>query len=157
MKRIINRWSEEELNILKNLYLSTSQRKIAIILHRTKKSVNSKLSRLGLKVSEEERRRRTVCSHKNTKGQWGKDNPNWKGGVSKDHKRYSNRFNAKFPEKHRAHVLLKYAVKQGKILRLPCTVCGDVNSFAHHEDYTKPLEVVWLCRKHHREKHGGKH
>ena len=37
---------------------------------------------------------------------------------------------------------------------LPCEVCGTrENIEKHHEDYTKPLKVRWLCRKHHRELH----
>lgn len=40
-----------------------------------------------------------------------------------------------------------------KIVKLPCQVCGELKSEAHHKDYNKPLEVVWLCRKHHRELH----
>lgn len=35
----------------------------------------------------------------------------------------------------------------------PCEVCGDPNVHAHHEDYTKPLEVNWLCPLHHVERH----
>lgn len=38
-----------------------------------------------------------------------------------------------------------YALRLGRIKRLPCQVCGEVKSQAHHEDYLKPLEVVWLC------------
>lgn len=30
-------------------------------------------------------------------------------------------------------------------------VCGDKKSTAHHEDYNKPLEVVWVCLKHYAE------
>lgn len=31
----------------------------------------------------------------------------------------------------------------------PCEVCGDKKTHRHHPDYSKPLEVVFLCRKHH--------
>jgi hypothetical protein len=46
------------------------------------------------------------------------------------------------------------AINEGLLKRQPCEVCGteqDVQS--HHDDYSKPLEVRWLCRKHHREHH----
>lgn len=28
--------------------------------------------------------------------------------------------------------------------------CGDINSHAHHKDYFKPLDVIWLCVEHHK-------
>jgi hypothetical protein len=46
------------------------------------------------------------------------------------------------------------ALKAGRLVRNPCKVCGDVKSEAHHEDYSNPLEVEWLCRWHHAERHG---
>lgn len=45
------------------------------------------------------------------------------------------------------------AVKKGELIKIPCEVCGEIKSEAHHEDYEKPLEVRWLCRKHHRQRH----
>lgn len=45
------------------------------------------------------------------------------------------------------------AVHSGRLTRLPCQVCGDVKSEGHHDDYSKPLEVTWLCRIHHVDKH----
>lgn len=43
---------------------------------------------------------------------------------------------------------------QGKIKKGPCSICG-TNELVegHHEDYSKPLDVIWLCQKHHKELH----
>jgi hypothetical protein len=32
-------------------------------------------------------------------------------------------------------------------------VCGRTRSHAHHDDYSKPLDVIWLCSTHHRSRH----
>lgn len=56
-------------------------------------------------------------------------------------------------EKGRAAQQLRDAVRQGKIKRQPCEVCGEPDAQGHHTDYSKPLEVRWLCAKHHREEH----
>lgn len=58
------------------------------------------------------------------------------------------------PEKAMARSKLQYALKSGSLIRLPCEVCGKKKSQAHHEDYFKPLEIRWLCFRHHREAHG---
>lgn len=44
-------------------------------------------------------------------------------------------------------------VRRGKVKKKPCQICGEKNSQAHHTDYSKPLDVVWLCRRHHLETH----
>ncbi len=46
-----------------------------------------------------------------------------------------------------------YKIKSGKLIRQPCEVCGEVKVEAHHDDYSKPFEVRWLCGNHHREHH----
>lgn len=56
-------------------------------------------------------------------------------------------------EKFIANSRLRYAVKTNKIKKLPCSICGDIKSEAHHPDYQKPLEVIWLCDFHHKEEH----
>ena len=48
------------------------------------------------------------------------------------------------------------AIKTGRLKRLPCEVCGYSPADAHHEDYSLPLDVVWLCRYHHRILHNGR-
>jgi hypothetical protein len=55
----------------------------------------------------------------------------------------------KFPEKIMARTICRNAVALGKLKRLSCEECGEGKSQAHHEDYSKPLDVKWLCRKHH--------
>ena len=46
------------------------------------------------------------------------------------------------------------AVKDGRLLREPCEVCGATDDVhAHHNDYARRLEVSWLCRTHHADHH----
>lgn len=50
---------------------------------------------------------------------------------------------------------MRHAVKM-KIISKPtiCSNCGDERKIlAHHEDYSKPLEVVWLCYSCHKKTH----
>src|SRR5258707_11637000 len=42
------------------------------------------------------------------------------------------------------------AVKSGKLERKPCVVCGSRPTHAHHFDYSRPLDVIWLCPKCHK-------
>jgi len=54
-----------------------------------------------------------------------------------------------------AHRLVHKAVRSGKLVRPDrCDGCGlERRLEAHHEDYSKPLEVRWLCRSCHRRRH----
>ncbi len=51
--------------------------------------------------------------------------------------------------KEKTHCLVQCARKKGVLKKEPCSVCGNPNSEAHHSNYSRPLEVTWLCRKHH--------
>lgn len=55
--------------------------------------------------------------------------------------------------KSRAHDAVARAIKSGKLKQYTCESCEDPKSQAHHEDYSKPLEVVWLCSKCHTQRH----
>lgn len=89
--------------------------------------------------------------------QKGENNFNWKGGISKNHYHYKKLQVAKYPERVKARHKVHLAVKNGSLKKQPCEVCGSEFVFAHHEDYNNPLDVVWLCRPHHREKHDNRH
>lgn len=54
--------------------------------------------------------------------------------------------------KRLAHSRLWKAILSGKIVQMPCEHCGK-KAHAHHDDYTKPFDVKWLCPKHHSAEH----
>lgn len=56
---------------------------------------------------------------------------------------------AKEDEKRLARICLRESVHRGVTRRTPCEVCGAAEVEAHHDDYSKPLQVRWLCRQHH--------
>jgi hypothetical protein len=50
-------------------------------------------------------------------------------------------------------MLVRQAIKDGRLKHKPCKVCGDEKVHAYHKDYSKPLQVVWLCHSHHQKLH----
>lgn len=73
-----------------------------------------------------------------------------KGRLAK--KRAIDNWNKSNPTKVAAQKMVKKAIKDGTIMRLPCVKCGKP-AHAHHEDYSKPLIVMWLCPGHHSARH----
>ena len=55
--------------------------------------------------------------------------------------------------KNQAHNMVNSAIHSGRLTKKPCEVCGELKVHGHHDDYFKPLEVKWLCQKHHQEIH----
>ena len=73
--------------------------------------------------------------------------------INENKKQYCHRN----PEKQKARYMLNYAVQSGKIHKpVFCSSCdSDKHLEAHHTDYSKPLEVTWLCRSCHVDLHRG--
>lgn len=80
-------------------------------------------------------------------------NTKYSANYRKEHperrKETCNNYIKKYPERYKANYTLTNAVRDKKIFRKPCYVCGDLKSQAHHHDYSKPLDVVWVCAVHH--------
>ena len=62
------------------------------------------------------------------------------------------RWRAQHPDRRAAQAQVQYALRKGVIQRTPCMVCGD-KAESHHPDYSRPLDVVWLCPAHHKQAH----
>jgi ribosomal protein S27AE len=86
------------------------------------------------------------------------ENPERYRGYEKKRKRDADAMRKKTmewrkanPEKYRAHSKVNNALRDGKITKPgKCQICGsDYFLHAHHEDYSRPLEVVWLCARCH--------
>ena len=55
------------------------------------------------------------------------------------------------PDRRAAHVAVGNAVRDGRVRKMDCAFCGAEKTIAHHHDYSKPLDVTWLCQPcHHR-------
>lgn len=59
------------------------------------------------------------------------------------------------PERYKAHAKVNYALRAGDLVKWPTCALPDCNHApeAHHPDYSRPLDVVWLCPAHHKQAH----
>lgn len=81
-----------------------------------------------------------------------KNKPEYK----KKHNERTKRSLEKYPEKARARFKVRDALIRGDLIKCRCRVCDKLKVQAHHKDYSKPLDVIWLCQQHHNEIHYGK-
>ena len=85
----------------------------------------------------------------------GEKNGMWKGGVWKSNTLLKvAEWRRDNPVKVKAHQKLQQAVRDGKMQRGSCVDCGATENIdGHHDDYSKPLDVEWLCRSCHLKRH----
>jgi len=89
-------------------------------------------------------------------------NRRFKAAKREKLKEYDKQYAAANPHKIRAQSAVACAVLRGRLIRQDCEICGACHGRdgqivnAHHEDYSRPLEVRWLCARHHRQLHAGK-
>ena len=59
---------------------------------------------------------------------------------------YCLKYRNENPAKYRCHMIVSNAKRDGHLIEKPCEMCkSDKSVHAHHDDYSKPLDVRWLC------------
>ena len=76
-----------------------------------------------------------------------------RGRGNRQDKEYVRNYRERYPKKYKAHCLVNNYLRDGRIGKSDCEVCRGTESVAHHDDYSKPLEVRWLCHAHHSQWH----
>lgn len=71
----------------------------------------------------------------------------------KDSAAHNREYRKRNPQKAKAHAMVWHRIRTGELVPQPCERCGESKTHAHHEDYTKPLEVTWLCQPCHVARH----
>jgi hypothetical protein len=89
------------------------------------------------------------AAHNQSHKEWG-SRPESKDSLLQARRRYDSRY----PQRRAAYGLLNAAVRAGKITKPDRCGCGrQARVQGHHDDYSKPLDVVWLCGACHKARH----
>lgn len=69
----------------------------------------------------------------------------------------TRRYKLQHPERRAAQITLNNAIRDGRVTPWPACShpegCERKTVEAHHPDYSRPLDVVWLCPAHHKQAH----
>ncbi len=68
---------------------------------------------------------------------------------------YHRKWRTRHKKESNVHNMIWRKVKAGKILKKHCVICRNKIAEAHHQDYNKPLEIIWLCASCHKKLHLG--
>lgn len=77
--------------------------------------------------------------------------------IAEHHRAYVADYKRRNPQRVAAQQAVRRAVRNGSLVIQLCADCGTCSEKrqAHHSDYSKPLEVEWLCVSCHRLRHSG--
>lgn len=70
-------------------------------------------------------------------------------------KKAQEKYDKTYPLRYAARFIVRKGLRNGTISRpATCSECGsDQKIEGHHDDYTKPLDIRWLCEKCHKKWH----
>jgi len=68
-------------------------------------------------------------------------------------KEWQRQYRIRNRDRIRSRRAVHIALRAGTLVKSPCQLCGDPIVEAHHDDYSRPLRVRWLCKKHHERVH----
>lgn len=81
----------------------------------------------------------------------------WCRGCRNEHQRENRTPHRLLPPVQRkranARAIANVYQRRGKLKRKPCENCGAKRTEKHHDDYSKPLQVRWLCKGCHQTLH----
>ena len=82
----------------------------------------------------------------------------WRAADPERARRLSAKWRRNHPLQYKAQKAVHNAIRDGRLIRPgACSSCGvKCVPEGHHEDHTKPLEVIWLCRACHLARDGRK-
>jgi len=74
--------------------------------------------------------------------------------LTDEYRERNNARNRASPKK-KAWGIVRNRIQNGTLVRGDCVYCGEKNAHAHHENYARPYEIVWVCQRHHSDIHLG--
>lgn len=85
---------------------------------------------------------------------FNKNNPNYFKNWIKNNVEKASAIFRRYREKNQERIKSQRIANKAYPIKQICSITGCNNlGERHHIDYDKPLEILWLCRKHHREFH----
>ena len=95
-----------------------------------------------------------LCETCFSRSRWHREKDHW--NTERRLARRERYYKPMPPEALVAYNILYNAIKNGIIQKGVCEVCGSFDVEGHHDNYSKPLNVKWLCPMHHSWLHKGR-
>jgi ribosomal protein S27AE len=145
------KWTPEQEAFLRDNFEKHTNKELTEMLGVAASSIGNKAHKLRLIRSKA-----SINAHR-----YGEHSSNWKGGITVNNlteyrklqmRRLRHGEKAENYKKRRVvNDKVRWALKKGVLQKGVCVVCGATEVVGHHEDYDKPLDVIWVCVKCHAE------